>query len=308
MLGAGAVGGSIGGLLARNGTAVVLVARGAHGEAIRANGLRLRTPDGDTLVRAPCVARVGEVRWRAGDVALLATKLGDAEALLDELRAAAPDVPVVCATNGLAAERWASERFAQVVSMVVWLPGLHLEPGEVRLHAGPCRGVLDCGLHPEGVTPLVRELCARLTDAGFDAEPRADCARWKRAKLVTNLGGAAQALLEGDWMQVAALAREEGVAVLRAAGLDHVGAEALLERTKDVRDLEVGGEARPGGSTWQSARRGRPLESPWIEGEIVRLAEAARCGAPVCRALVELALAARPESVEAFLARIPRES
>ena len=50
IIGAGAVGGTIGGCLFQGGHDVVLVARGAHLDALRSRGLTLATPLGtDTL-------------------------------------------------------------------------------------------------------------------------------------------------------------------------------------------------------------------------------------------------------------------
>ena len=53
IIGAGAVGGTIGARLFESGHDVVLVARGAHLEAVRANGLRLRTPESETVCPFP---------------------------------------------------------------------------------------------------------------------------------------------------------------------------------------------------------------------------------------------------------------
>ena len=62
VLGSGAVGGYYGALLARAGHDVVFIARGAHLEAIRSQGLRVRGPLGDWQVRARC--RAGHRRSR----------------------------------------------------------------------------------------------------------------------------------------------------------------------------------------------------------------------------------------------------
>ena len=303
VVGAGAVGGSLGGLLAEAGERVALVARGAHGDLVRRDGLRLRLPERDLSVRLSCVARMDAFDWNGDDVALVATKLGDAREALDGLRAAAgPGLPVVCATNGVHAERWAAERFDDVVSMLVWLPAVHLEPGEVRLHSGRPRGVLDCGAHKgPRAAALAEALCARLVAAGFDAVPRADLASWKRAKWIANLGGAAQALVREGWREVAAAAQAEGERVLDAAGLARVPTAALRERVAHVRELAIDGTPRPGNSTWQSRARGRPLESAWIEGALVELAAEVGVPAPVNARLAEAARSARPLTAETAL-------
>ena len=51
IIGAGAVGGTIGVRLAEADRDVTLVARGAHLDAIRARGLTLRQPDGEVTAR-----------------------------------------------------------------------------------------------------------------------------------------------------------------------------------------------------------------------------------------------------------------
>ena len=61
IVGAGAVGGAIGGALALAGHDVTLVARGAHLEALRARGLTLVTPDANHVVRLPAVVAVDSV-------------------------------------------------------------------------------------------------------------------------------------------------------------------------------------------------------------------------------------------------------
>jgi 2-dehydropantoate 2-reductase len=78
IIGAGAVGGTVGGYLAKaaeaakNGTEVVLVARGAHLEALRTTGLRLATPSGLHTYRLPAVGGPEELDLRTGDVLVLA--------------------------------------------------------------------------------------------------------------------------------------------------------------------------------------------------------------------------------------------
>ncbi len=74
IIGAGAVGGAIGGRLALAGRSVVLVARGDHLRALREVGLRLRTPDEDVVQQVPAVAEPDQVRLTGDDILILATK------------------------------------------------------------------------------------------------------------------------------------------------------------------------------------------------------------------------------------------
>jgi 2-dehydropantoate 2-reductase len=81
VIGAGAIGGTIGGRLSAGGHEVVLVARGAHLDALRTRGLSLATPDGTSTLDIPAVGGPGELGLREDDVLLLATKTQDAEPL-----------------------------------------------------------------------------------------------------------------------------------------------------------------------------------------------------------------------------------
>ena len=70
---------------------------------------------------------------------------------------------------------------------------------------------------------------------------------------------------------------------------EHRPADELLARCEAVASLPVAGAERPGGSTWQSLARGTgDLETPYLNGEIVRLGERLGIATPRNRALVEL--------------------
>ena len=84
IVGTGAVGGTIGGSGSRGGHEVVLVARGAHLDALRSDGLRLATPLGTEVLPIPAVSGPAEVGLRHDDVLILTTKTQDADALLAE--------------------------------------------------------------------------------------------------------------------------------------------------------------------------------------------------------------------------------
>ena len=65
IVGSGAVGGYFGAKLARNGEDVTFIARGAHLEAIRRDGLRIQSaPLGDFVVRASAESETEQGRAR----------------------------------------------------------------------------------------------------------------------------------------------------------------------------------------------------------------------------------------------------
>ena len=291
VVGAGAIGGTIAGMLAANDHAVLLVARGEHGESIRQDGLQVKFPHRTLTSHPSCVASVEQVDFRPGDVVLVATKLYDAEEVMDGvLRRAGSKVPMVTAFNRVQGEAWAMERFETVIGMLIWMPSVYLHPGDIRVYGEDCPGVLDVGPYQgEAAMKLAGSLAKWLSNSRFDSVVRDDIQRWKYAKWISNLGNAAQALVVDDWKSVARAAQAEGELVLNAAGFDRVSTGELLDRARHIRLKPVDGEKRPGGSTWQSLQRGQPLETPWLEGAMAELAEQSGVKADVCRAIANAA-------------------
>jgi 2-dehydropantoate 2-reductase len=294
--GAGAIGGVIGSRLFEHDREVVLIARGAHREAIARDGLSVHSPD-DTAVSAIEVAGdPSEIQWREGDVVLLTMKGQDTHAAIESLAAAAPaNTAVVCAQNGVENERLALRRFANVYSVVVQLPATYLEPGVVVAHSAPVTGSLDIGRHPAGVDELAHDLAATLSACGFVSEARPDVSRWKYAKLLRNLGNAIQALfgsLDGAPL-VSERTRTEALAVFEAAGIEVVGDEEYDARHDRLITFKpVPGHSHGGGSSWQSLARGSgTIEANELNGEIVLLGRLHGVPTPVNERLRVLALA-----------------
>lgn len=304
IVGAGAIGGTIGGRLALAGRDVVLVARGAHLAALQDTGLDLRTPMGSWTVRAPAVASVAAVDWGPDDVAVLAVKGQDTVAVLDELAAVAPaDLPIVCAQNGVVNERRALRRFAHVHGMCVMLPAVHLEPGVVGAFGEPVSGILDVGRYPSGVDAVSSLLAEDLTASGFVAAPHPAVMRAKHRKLLMNLANAAIAVAGLEVMRspIVAAATAEGEAAFAAAGIDVATAEEDRDRRAGGFAMgDVPGIDRSGGSTFQSLQRGSgSVEVDTLNGEVVLLGRLHDVPTPVNEALRRLANQAAREGWEA---------
>ncbi|WP_328536040.1 ketopantoate reductase family protein [Streptomyces sp. NBC_00344] len=286
IIGAGAVGGAIGGRLAESGNDVVLVARGAHYRALREGGLRLVTPQGARTHHLPVADRPGAVDLRADDVLVLAVKTQDSVAALDAWAprpvagtgATAGEVlPLVCAQNGVEGERLALRRFRRVYGMCVWLPALFLEPGVVAADCAPLTGILHIGLFPSGTDETAHRISRDLEKAPFEAPVVADVMRWKYAKLLSNLGNSIQAVCgsagSAEHAELVARVVAEGRAVLAAAGIETAGDREQQDargHKADTQPLE--GHPRRGGSSWQSLSRGTgTIEADYLNGEMVLL-------------------------------------
>ncbi|MEW1720107.1 2-dehydropantoate 2-reductase N-terminal domain-containing protein [Streptomyces sp. NPDC093109] len=312
IIGAGAVGGAIGGRLAEAGQDVVLVARGAHHTALREHGLTFTTPEGTRTHRLPVVDRPEALDLRSDDVLLLAVKTQDSVAALDAWSAqpvravegagtggtAGELLPLVCAQNGVESERLALRRFRRVYGMCVWLPATHVEPGTVVAPCAPYTGMLHLGRYPAGTDATAHAIAADLEKGRLLAPVVPDVMRWKYAKLVANLVNAVDALTGPAGDEAADLvgrAKAEGRAVLAAAGIPYTGDEEQAEARNGRMAIDPAtggghGGGHGGGSSWQSLVRGTgTIEADYLNGEIVLLGRLHGVPTPVNETLGRLA-------------------
>src|SRR5574341_742455 len=85
IMGTGGLGGFFGGQLARVGLDVTFIARGRHLDAIRENGLQVRSPDGDFLVK-PARASANPAEVGPVDLILFCVKAYDAATAAAQMR------------------------------------------------------------------------------------------------------------------------------------------------------------------------------------------------------------------------------
>lgn len=296
IIGAGAIGGGIGARLHQAGHRVVLVARGEHLRALREQGLRLRTPEEDATLPVTVVGGPGELDLLADDVVVMATKTQHLpDALVEWVDApvagggtAGERLPLMTATNGVAAEPMALRYFRRVYGACVWMWAAHVTPGEIVLEGVPRSGVFHIGRMP--AIPGSDDLAERIRDDWSTARLKIvlpdDVMRWKYRKLLTNVGNAFQALLgrsEGMGRLIRA-AQAEGREVLDAAGIGYTSDEEEAAARADSFDVQPvpGFDGLLGGSTWQSLSRGTGnVETDYLNGEFVRIAREIGRDAPI---------------------------
>ena len=290
--GAGAVGGTIGARLFESGRDVVFIARGDHGRAIAAHGLRFGTPEGWRTLHVPVVEHPNKLTIGTNDLVVLALKSQDTNVALDALERIAPrTLPIVCAQNGVENERRVLRRFANVHGMCVMMAGVHLEPGVVHVHNTPQSGVCDVGRVPDGIDAIDTMIAADLEASSIKSAAVENIMARKYAKLVTNLTNVIEAA-SGRAALGSALAdraRSEAHAAFAAAGI--TSATSLDSRWSTIEFAKVEGVDRIGGSTMQSIARGTPtLEVDDLNGEIVLLGRLHGVPTPVNTFLQQLAI------------------
>lgn len=229
--GAGGVGGYYGGVLARAGHDVSLIARGAHLDAIRASGLGVRSPGGDFVVR-PAAATDDPAEIGPVDAVIVAVKSMHLPAVHEGIGPLlGPGTLVVPMLNGVDAHELLlpavgrahiGKGLTRIISEVAG-------PGEIR-HVGVDPYVALAEWDGSG-SPRVRKLVAALRDAGVDAEVPADidAAVWLKFLFVCSVGGVcaacrmslgpvrtlreSRALLRGAMEEIAAVAAAHGVSL-----------------------------------------------------------------------------------------------
>jgi 2-dehydropantoate 2-reductase len=304
--GAGAIGGVIGGQLAKAGREVIFIEKiPEHVAAIEAHGLQLRGVHGNHTLRVPVVTHANQVDFRNGDVIFLAVKSFHSDRACAELRQATSlELPIFCSQNGVRNEEVAAQYFRNVNSVMVLIGAKRLEPGVV-VHTG--NGPLGIGTFPEGLSQAARDVAAALEATDLTVYTTAHIPRHKWNKMLINLNNATMGLTGFSshearanpearlWM---ADVYEEGARALQAAGIQYEGPPGMgpiEDRIRELRDLnfdpgvpeteELQGRA----SLWQDLyhRRGE-VEADYFNGEIVRLGQQYNIPTPYSSLLVEL--------------------
>jgi 2-dehydropantoate 2-reductase len=301
IVGAGAVGGTIGAQLAAAGYPTSALARGRTLAALRDHGWRHRDPDG-VVITAPVSADDDPARLAAPDVLVLAVKAPSLPGLADRLGVLiGPGTVVVPAMNGVpwwffhglggsydglplrsvdpAGSIAAAIPPAQVVGCVVHFSAAAVEPGVTVRRAG---AGLIIGEPGGGGSERVAELAAVLDEAGFAATVSDRIQRDVWYKLWGNMtmnpisaltGATTDRILDDDL--VAGFVRS--VMVEAAAIGDRIGCsvpQSPADRNALTRKL---GAMRT--SMLADAEAGRPLE---LDAMLTAVAEVGnRVGVPV---------------------------
>ena len=271
VFGAGAIGSWLGGLLAKAGNDVTLVARSEHAAVIAARGL---TVSGKTelVARPKAVLRADEAD--VPDVVLLTVKAYDTKRAIPQMGPlVGARTAVVSLQNGLGNVEALADAFdeRQVFAGVTTHGVTFVEPGHVR-HAGV--GYFMVG-SPYDQHERAQELVDLFRAAGIaDAQrtPRVFGELW--AKVVVNASinplTAITGLPNGALLRVPALRElmqrtaEEAIDVAKADDAE-LPEDDLLARARRVAELTATNKS----SMLQDVERGKPTEIDAICGEIV---------------------------------------
>lgn len=304
ILGGGAVGSYVGGMLAVAGVKVVLIdGWPEHVEAVRARGLSIAAPEGETTARPEAwhLAQAWRLRELRPGIAILAAKLYDTEwsaRLLAQWLAA--EVPVVTMQNGLVEETVAhAVGWGRTLGVIAGgLDAAMSGPGAVRRSRRRGTGTtFKVGELHGRATPRAQALAALLERVDH-AKVTTDLwgERWAKLcanSMTTGLSGLTGLSLRDvysreDTRAIAIRLGAEALAVGRALGFDppalfgvpsekwrNPGPEAMDALQRQSEAMAADGMS----GTLQDLRKGRPTEVEFFNGYIAT--EGTRAGVPV---------------------------
>lgn len=293
VMGSGGLGGYFGALLAKGGTDVSFIARGAHLEAMQRDGLRVE--GGPEPFHLECVratddpGEIGPV-----DLVMVCVKLWDTEAALAQLRPlVGPDTALVSFQNGVLKDSFLRAAYdeSQLIGGVAYVATTVSEPGVIS-RTGPLQRLI-VGEFDRRRSARVEAFHAAAVGSGIDAEVSDDIRRaiWEKFVFLVGLSATTTtmrvpigAIRENPQSRALLLdLMQEVVAVGRAHGvpLPEDYAEQRLEFADGV-------SAEMTSSMHHDLERGNPLEVRWLSGGVVELGKEVDVDTPLNRAVADI--------------------
>lgn len=283
---AGAVGGYFGARMAAAGHDVFFIARGAHLEAMRKDGLRVESVHGDVHLPKPNVTddpkNVGTV-----DIVLFAVKLWDTEKAAEAMRPLlGPGTKVITLQNGVDSY----ERVAPIIGADHAVPGVTYvvtvidRPGVIK-QTGPFHSII-CG-PADGKPDAKLEAFVTTAKAHIDItlSDNIERDRWQKFVFLTGTSGATAVtrtsmgpvLADPDMRALfrGIMAETHAVGIAKGVALDPGFVDQRLDFA--VKNLTPGMKA----SMANDLDRGNRLELDWLAGMVSRLGKELKVPTPV---------------------------
>ena len=285
VMGAGSVGGFLGGMLAQGGHDVSLIVRGQHLDAIRANGLRVVRDYEEFTI--PCVATdtpgdVGPV-----ELVLLTTKTYQNPVAVPAMTPmVGPQTTVLCLQNGVDSYLVPAGAFGQekVMPGCVYIEAGRDGPGVVRQSGEVVRVVFG---EPDGsMSERGRTIEEALTGSGVPAEFTGDVRTglWSKFLFIATMAGTtamarerlSELMPRPEWREVVVGCLREIEAAGRANGVNFppdIHENTLSYIDENLEDLQA--------SLHTDVMAGRPLELETFAGAVIRAGRAAGVPTPI---------------------------
>lgn len=293
VIGTGGVGGYFGGLLARAGHDVTFVARGAHLDAIKRDGLHITSDlSGPFTVRSPATADTATVG--TVDLVIFAVKTyHNPEAIPAIVPMVGPDTAVLTLQNGVDSSGQLADAIGEqhLLTGVAYIQATIAEPGVVAQIAPFGRVIF--GEMKGGTSLRSQKLLETFVEAGWPVEltEDANAAAWRKF-VAHSPNGSVDALSQTtvgeirttkETRELLSAVMAEHIAVAMAKGV--ALGDDILERSLDALDA-FPADGRT--SIAKDVREGRPIELEALAGAAVRMGRETRVPTPVTGAIYAL--------------------
>lgn len=306
VMGAGSIGGYFGGMLARAGHDVTLIARGEHLDAIQRRGLHMHTAAGDFTV--PCRATATPAAIGPVDLALLATKTYHNPAAIPAMAPlikpgganaghcdSSADGNINDATailslqNGIDSYLPLAEQFPQAITLpgAAYIEASRLGPGAVR-QGGAVVRIVTGGMRgaPPAHQQRAAAIAAAFRNAAVPAEAADDIAvtLWTKFLFIATMAGVTslarefirELLPRPEWRKVIIGCMQEIATVARASNVS-----LPPDIVSSTMDYMESAQSAMRASMHADLMAGRPLELEALNGAAVRAGAAAGSPTPI---------------------------
>lgn len=308
--GAGAIGGHIGGHLARGGADVSLIARGPHLEAMQRNGLRIVTADDDFTV--PVRATDDPATLGPQDYVFITLKSHQVDGVLDKIPPLlGPETAVIPPTTGIpwwyfyklagphadlrlpeldpGDRQWSAIGPERVIGCAFWTGAEVSEPGVV--HQDGKRGAYPIGEPSSETSPRLAALVEAMKAGGLHAPIQKDIRGQIWIKMINSLCWNQAAFLSEaingrfadapDAVEIVRRMMTEMEDIATSLGAEMpVPAEKRIEMTVRAADHTM--------SMLQDLQRGRPIEIDVLADSVAAMSRISGISAPTVDALTAL--------------------
>jgi 2-dehydropantoate 2-reductase len=191
IVGSGGAGGYLGGLLAKSGMDVTFVARGEHYQAIKDEGLKIKSVLGDFEVRsAQVINNISDIK--NPDLIIFTVKTYDTDQTAKELASVVNNSTIVISLqNGVDNDHQIKKHLThvEVYPGVAYLVSTKTKPGLIEQTGGPRKFIFGDRNDPQN--PKLKEIEKCMREAGADALVSDDITRdlWKKFMFILAFSG-----------------------------------------------------------------------------------------------------------------------
>ena len=301
VIGIGAVGSIIGGLLTKSGEYIILIGKKYQVDVIKQNGITIRGLD----------EKIQDIKTDVDlsvlkdvDAVFICVKSQDTESLVSQLKKyVRKNTLIISLQNGVRnAETVSKITGNPTLAGVVLFNAIYSNPGEVEL-------TIEGGILLENDKKFSKKISDLLNKAGIKTIIVENIKGYQWSKLILNLQIAVTALTgqtikesitNKNSRKIIVATMKEGLDILNRCNvtrqkLPRTDPQDLIKKLDRYNSLILklgsglmGVKDNAKNSMWQSLARGKPTEIDFINGEITRLAEKKGFKAPINSKLVKL--------------------